>query len=181
MANLFNILSSFNFAGVSFVNIKGYCSDKSGNSEIADTLMNVGASIENAKAKDLEDLKNANLLELVNDDFDLETLELARAEKMQSIVKPNENRSNGQKDAFMPLCNGVKFCLATESIIINGFRVRKTIIRKGEFKAVKSSKKTLAKKYLDKVLDLRMAKFRYMKLSNILGEIKVNGDTLEIG
>ena len=178
--NFFELLSSFNFAGVSFVSIKGYSSDKSDNTEVSDILLNVGQSIENSKKADLKTLQDADLKPFVTDLLTLDVLELARAEKIQSIVAPDANRSNGQKEAYITISSGLKFCKNTESLLIQGFQVRKTVIRKGEFKAVKSSAKTLAKKHLDKVLDLKMAKFKYLKITNITASLRVNGDTFEI-
>ena len=88
----FDLIENFDFNGVSFVSIKGYCSDKSENSEIADVLINVGASYSNMKSADLETLQSASAKDLVNDNFGLALIEQALAEKIASIVKPNEKR-----------------------------------------------------------------------------------------
>lgn len=180
-SDLFNLISKFNFSGVSFVSLKKYSSDKSDNTEVADILINVGISYEKLKADDLEVLKacKKSVSSFVTENFGIAILEQAIDEKIQSILKPNENRSNGQIEAFTVLNNGMKFCHNTNSLLINGSIVRKTVIVKGEFKEVKSRPLTLAKKYLDKVLDLKLAKLRYYKLTN-LGEVKVSGDTFEI-
>ena len=180
-SDLFNLINKFNFSGVSFVSLKNYRSDKSDNTEVADILINVGISYEKLKADDLEVLQatKRSIGSFVTENFGIAILEQAIDEKIQSILKPNENRSNGQKDAFVILNNGMKYCPNTDSLIINGSVVRKTVIVKGEFKEVKSKPLTLAKKHLDKALDLKLAKLRYYKLSN-LGAIKVSGDTIEI-
>lgn len=179
---LFDLFENFDFNGVSFVSIKGYCSDKSENSEIADVLINVGASYGNMKANDLETLQGANAKELANDNFGQALIEQAISEKITSIVKPNENRSKGQTEAYVNLnANGtIKFCKETRSVLISGVVIRKTVIKAGEYKEVKSRPLTLAKKYLDKALDLKLAKIRYYKLSNITASVKINGNTIEI-
>lgn len=181
-STLFSLIDNFDFNGVSFVSIKNYCSDKSGNSEVADIVINVGASYENMKISDLEVLKKADVSKLVTENFGQALLEQAIAEKIQSISAPNVNRSNGQKDAYIKLnSNGtLKYCKETKNVMISGVVVRKNVIIKGEFKEVKSKPLTLAKKYLDNVLDLKLAKIRYYKISNIIANVKVSGNTIEI-
>jgi hypothetical protein len=179
-STLFNFLGKFNFKGVSFVSLKGYSSDKSENSEVADILINVGASYENMKKSDLETLQSAIASELANDNFGVELIQQAIDEKIKSIVSPNENRSKGQTDAHIVLNNGIKYCKETESLLISGTIVRKTIIVEGVYKEVKSKPLTLAKKHLDKVLDLKLAKIRYYKISN-LTTAKINGEVIEFG
>jgi hypothetical protein len=178
----FELIENFDFNGVSFVSIKGYCSDKSGNSEVADVLINVGASYGNMKKSDLSTLEAANVNMLVSENFGKALIEQALAEKIKSIISPSETRSNGQKEAYINLnANGtLKYCKETKSVIISGVVVKKTIIQAGEYKEVKSRPLTLAKKHLDKVLDLKLAKIRYYKISNITANVKVSGNTIEI-
>ena len=178
----FSLIETFNFNGVSFVSIKGYCSDSSLNSEVADVLINVGGSYANMKKTDLITLQGASAEKLVTDNFGQTLIQQAIEEKIQSIVSPSEARSNGQKDAYINLNeNGtLKYCKETRSVIISGVVVRKTVIKEGVYKEVKSRALTLAKKYLDKVLDLKLAKIRYYKIANITANVKVSGDTIEI-
>jgi len=183
-SDLFNLLGSFNFGGVSFVSIKGYKSDKSDNTEVADVLINVGESYENKKASDLKTLLNAkeNIDSVDMGSFGKTLILEAIEAKIKSIVAPNENRSKGQTDAFIFLNEKgtLRFCSNTNNLLISGTVVRKTEIVKGEFKEVNSKPLTLAKNHLDKVLNLKMAKMRYYKISNASG-LRVNGDTFEIG
>ncbi len=180
-SDFFKLLAKFNFSGVAFVSLKNYSSDKSDNTEVADILINVGITYEKLKADDLETLKacKRSIASFVNENFGIAILEQAVDEKIKSIESPNENRSNGQIEAFTILNNGMKYCHATDNLLISGVVVRKTVRVEGEYKEVKSRPLTLAKKYLDKVLDLKMAKMRYYKLSN-LGTVRVNGDTFEV-
>jgi len=177
-----NLFESFNFDGVSFVSIKGYSSDKSENTEVADVLINVGVSYGNAKEKDLQTLKSADvdLLTIACRDFSREVIEQAVQEKIKSIESPSENRSKGQQDAYIFLNEQktLKYCPNTNSVLIFAMRVRKTVIKEGVYKEVKSKELTLAKRAVDRVLDLRCAKFKQYKLSNITA-IKTSGDTIE--
>jgi hypothetical protein len=180
---LLSLLENFNFSGVSFIYIKGYTSDKSGNSEIANILINVGASYANMKKNDLITLQNTTASELVTENFGQALIQQAIDEKIQSIVSPSKSRSNGQKDAFIKLnaSGTLKYCKETGSVLISGTVVKKTVIQKGIYKEVKSKPLTLAKKHVDKLLDLKLAKIRYYKISNITTSVKVSGDTIEIG
>jgi hypothetical protein len=177
---LFKLIEKLNFKGISFVSLKSYTSDKTENTEVADVLINVGISYESMKAKDLETLQLAklNAKEYTNDNFGVALIEQAIDEKIKSIVSPNENRSKGQTEAFIVLNNGVKYCPNTDSLLISGTVVRKTVIVEGIYKTVNSRALTLAKKHLDKVLDLRLSKIRYYKVSNV-GSVKVTGETIE--
>lgn len=179
---ILSLVENFDFSGVSFISIKGYCSDSSSNSEVADVLINVGGSYANMKKADLITLQGASAEKLVSDNFGQTLIQQAIDEKIQSIVSPSEARSNGQKDAYIKLNeNGtLKYCKETKSVMISGVVVRKTVIIEGIYKEVKSRPLTLAKKYLDKILDLKLAKIRYYKISNITASVKVNGDTIEI-
>jgi len=179
---LLQLIESFDFSGVSFISIKGYCSDESENSEIADVVVNVGASYGNMKDADLITLQGADVSKLASDNFGFAILEQAVKEKIQSIIAPNENRSNGQKDAYINLNpkGTLKYCKSTGSVLIQGTVVRKTVIKEGIFKTTNSRPLTLAKKHIDKVLDLKVAKMRYYKIANITRNVKVSGDCIEI-
>lgn len=179
---IFALLESFDFNGVSFISIKGYCSDKSGNSEVADVLINIGASYANMKLSDLETLRGAKAGELANENFGIALIQQAIDEKIKSIESPSVARSQGQTEAYINLNKSgtLKFCKETKNLMISGTVVRKTIKKEGEYKEVKSRPLTLAKKHIDKVLDLKLAKIRYYKLTNILANVKVNGNTIEI-
>ncbi len=181
MEEFLRLCENFNFGGVSFVSIRGYRSDKSENSEVADVIINVGSSYANMKAADLKTLKSANAKSLVTDNFGLALIEQAISEKIESIENPSEARFNGQIEAYVALnkAGTIKLCKATRSILISGVVIKKTVILEGTFKKVNSRPLTLAKKHVERELDLRLAKLRYYKLANI-GKVKVNGDTIEM-
>jgi hypothetical protein len=179
-STLFSLISKFNFDGVSFVSLKGYKSDKSDNTEVADHLINVGVTYESLKKKDLELLQNANAKELENENFGVAIIEQAIEELIKSIVSPNERRSTAQKESVIRLNNGMQYCPNTDSLLIVGTEIRKTVIVKGEHKTVNSKPLTLAKKYVTKALNLPTSKIRRFSLKNLSGA-KVMGETFEIG
>ena len=168
IANLSNALSK-SPTGVSFVSIKGY---KNSYNEVSNNLVNVGASLDNAKKKDIETLQALNVTELNGDSI---LLEKARVELINSFINPNENRSQGQKDAYTIVAKGIKVHNETGEIYIFGLRTSKTIIEQGVYPIVNSRALTLAKNQLKK--DLKSSKFTQYKLSST-AIIKTNGEEL---
>jgi len=158
--------------GVSFVSLKNYESTTSG--EVADITINVGVSYFKAGEKDVKTLENTDLTKLSTDEFSVVDLEIARTALINSILKPSKNHSNAQKDAYTIICEGLKVHNKEQEIHIFAQAVSKNVIVKGEYKTVYSRHATLVKNYLTKQLDLRRAKFRNYKLSNLQG-LKVNG------
>lgn len=159
--------------GVSFVSIRNY-TNKFG--EVSNNLINVGASYEKAKAKDIEFLENLN----VNDyqfKSDLTLIDEARKELIASFIKPSESRSNGQKDAYTNIVAGVKVHNETGILYIYGYRERKEVLKAGEYPTVNSKPLTIAKDELRKLL--RTGKFTQYALE-IGNEVRANGETLEL-
>lgn len=155
--------------GVSFVSIKGY---KNSFGEVSNNLVNVGASLENAKNKDIETLQSLDVTTLNGDSILLET---ARVELINSFIKPNENRSQGQINAYTIVAKGIKVHNETGEIYIFGLRQSKKIIEQGVYPIVNSKPLTLAKNELRK--ELKSNKFTQYKLSST-ATIKMNGEEL---
>jgi hypothetical protein len=158
--------------GVSFVSINGYTNSQN---EISNNLINIGASYEKAKQKDIDTLKNLDLTQL-DTKSSIINLEIARTELLNSLIAPDQNRSNGQKDAYTNICTGLKVHDVTGELYIWGFRENKTVIQEGVYKTVNSSAKTIAKNELRKLL--RTGKFKQYKITN-MSTMKLNGETLE--
>ena len=159
--------------GVSFVSIRNY-TNKFG--EVSNNTINVGASYENAKKKDIEFLENINLSEY---EFksDLSLLDEARKELIASFIKPDENRSKGQTEAYTHIVKGVKVHNETGVLYVYGYRERKEVLKAGEYPTVKSRPLTIAKDELRKLL--RTGKFTQYALE-IGNEVRANGETLEL-
>lgn len=160
--------------GVSFVGVTGYTNSKG---EVSNVLLNVGASLANAKAKDIETLQGLKVSSLETD-FETDLLEQARLALIASLKKPSKARSEGQKDAYTHLGNGLKVHNETNEIYIFGLVYSKTVIKKGEYKKVNSRPLTLAKNYLRKKF-MRSTKYRQYKLTQVEG-FKLNGQTLAL-
>ena len=161
--------------GVSFVKINGY---KNSQGEISNILINVGASYENQKNADLKTLQTADITKM-QFSVDMPTVLTAKTELENSLIKPNENRSNGQIEAYTNICKGIKIHNETGVLYIFGMQVKKDVICKGEYKTVKSQNKTIAKNELKKQLDLKLDKFRQYSFDNITN-LKLNKDTIEL-
>lgn len=159
--------------GVSFVSIRNYTNSTN---EVSNNLINVGINYETAKQKDITFLLD---LKFKDHEFksDKETLETARQELIAAFVKPNENRSNGQKDAYTPIFAGVKVHNETGVLYIYGYRENKTVLVKGEYKTVKSAPLTIAKNELRALL--KTGKFTQFALE-VGNELRANGETLEL-
>lgn len=155
--------------GVSFVSVKGYTNSYG---EKSHNLVNVGASLTNAKLKDIETLKSLDVTTLGGDSI---LLEKARVELINSFVSPNENRSNGQIDAYTIIAKGIKVHNETGDIYIFGLRAIKTVIEQGVYPIVNSRPLTIAKNQLKK--DLKSSKFTQYKIGSIT-TIKLNGEEL---
>ena len=155
--------------GVSLVSIKGYTNSFG---EVSNNLVNVGASLTNAKAKDVITLQSLDVTTLGGDSI---LLEKARVELINSFVNPNENRSQGQIDAYTIVAKGIKVHNETGEIYIFGLRNNKTVIEQGVYPIVNSRALTLAKNQLKK--DLKSSKFTQYKLSST-SVIKLNGEEL---
>lgn len=64
-------------------------------------------------------------------------------------------------------------------LYIRGYVINKTVLKKGEYKHVNSSAKTLAKKEIEK--SLKRGKLRTFKINvNVLHQVALNGMTVEI-
>ena len=186
--NVLNIITNLQAAveksptGVSFLSIKNYESGKNDKkcivAKIADYVINIGASYENAKNKDIAMLQ---ALDVTNAKYafksDVVTLELAKVELINSFITPNENRSNGQIDAYTRISNGLKVHNETGLLYVYGYKLSQKVSQAGEYIPTKSSDKTIAKNELRKLL--RTGKFTQYSLA-IGNEIKTNGTTIEL-
>jgi hypothetical protein len=155
--------------GVSFVSIKGYTNSYG---EVSNNLVNVGASLTSAKYSDIETLQSLDVTALNGDSI---LLEKARVELINSFIAPNENRSNGQIDAYTIIAKGIKVHNQSGEIYVYGLRKSKTTLVEGVYPQVNSKPLTLAKNQLRK--ELKSSKFTQYKLS-ATSVIKTNGEEI---
>jgi hypothetical protein len=171
--NLVKNAVSNSITGVSFFSIKNYTNSKG---EVSNSLINVGVDYAKSKQQDIDFLKNINLKDYTFKS-PIDIIEDARLDLIVSLTSPDENRSNGQKNAYTPIFSGVKVHNETGLLYVYGYRVNKTVIKEGEKKVVKSSAKTIAKNELKKLL--KTGKFTQYAIE-IGNTIKASGETIEL-
>ena len=169
--NLKNVVAK-SPTGVGFVSVKGY---ENKYNEVSNNLINVGASYPKAIEKDVLYLKDLDIT-TIDSSIDVITLEKARVELLNAFLKPNLNRSNGQKNAYTNITTGLKVHNETGALYVWGFRVKKIVISDGTYPIVNSRVLTIAKNILRK--NLKTSKFTQYKISNI-ETMTLNGQTLE--
>ena len=176
--------------GVSFVKLRGYSSDKSNNTEVADQLINVGASYANMVVKDENifanfDLSKVDVNKFNYDSIDLNGVTLENFKKeviemlpiaLAELNKPTEKKETND----IWLNKALVFNLTTLRLSIFGQSINKQIEVKGEYKLTKSKPKTIAKELIKKTAGSRKSTLRRFAIDNFNGSIKVKGDTIEI-
>lgn len=177
--------------GVSFVKIENYSSDKSNNTEIANQLINIGASYQNMIKKDTNIYANFDVNTVDVDKFNYSTIDTGKLtlEQFKQAVKENleialtelqaPKKSKETNDVY--LNKALVFNLTTMRLSIIGQQINKVVETKGEFKIVKSSPKTIAKRLIEKQAKGRTQTLRRFALDNVIKEIRLNGETIEIG
>ncbi len=159
--------------GVSFFSIKNY-TNKFG--EVSNQTINVGASYEKMKQKDIETLRNLDITKRTWKSAMVD-IEIARAALIESFISPDKARSDGQKDAYTNITNGIRVHNETGKLYLFGYRLRKTVLVAGEYPTVNSRKETIAKNELRKLL--RTEKFVNFGLE-VGNELTGSGNTLEL-
>jgi len=89
----------------------------------------------------------------------------------------HENYSSGQSGAYINICNGMKYCNETGKIYVQGYSVRKTVIEKVEREDTRKPLTKVKDKYRE---SLKSEKYRNFCLEGIEGNIRLNGETIEI-
>ena len=179
--------------GVSFVSIKNYSSDISGNTENANHIINVGASYANMIKKDANMYANFDINCVDVTRFNYNTIEYSSFGSLESFQKEVKNalpialielqapKASKDMSATIRLNSMLSFNTNTHNLLISGMEVgEKKVVEEGTFKIVKSAPKTIAKKLIEKVVNSRTSALRTFKLDN-MAAFKVVGNTIEIG
>lgn len=183
LINAFNGSKGATFVAFEYTNRYG---------EKASRLIQINTKYQNAVQKDLDEvIPNVEFEE--DNGFDRATFVLAQAELIKSaknslgiddgtVSKVEQenyaNRSNGQKNAYVQIAKNIKFNIEKQQLMIFAKEVRKAIITEGNYPTVNSRPKTLAKRFIQK--KMKSTKYRNYVITNI-EEIKVNGNTIELG
>ena len=185
MENLFNKFQELK--SPSFISINNY---ENSNNELSNYTIIANASVENAKKKDLDSLKNCSLetLQKISKEKNLnqETLKTALSELISSAEKnlntDLEKRSNqhkGQIDSYINVCPSIRLHKESVKLHISGFQKSKKILKEGQYPKTNKREKTLCKEAIKKELNLRMIKYRSFHLDKIKN-VKITGDTINI-
>jgi hypothetical protein len=179
--------------GTSFVGVRNYENQQG---EQSNQTFNVGINYGKVLQYDLEALQKFDISTLA-DKHSMADLTKGYAELLLSLQKRTADeqtkaellanndktmlQSQAQTDAYISLSNGLKAKLENDKLVlyIYGFMVRKTILKKGEYKEKNSRSLTLAKDAIKKAAGLKETKYKQFKLGN-LEEIKISGVTLDI-
>jgi hypothetical protein len=166
------LVSAKTIKGTSFVGIKGYTNSKG---EVSNQTLLVGFNLVNLLKKDLEKLKQVDISSVIEKYGEqvattayselLESLakRTATEEEKETLRKYNDStmkRSDAQIDAYISLAKGVKQHNENKDVKVYGLVVNKKVLVEGEYKPVNSRPKTLAKKDLQKLADLKQTKIR---------------------
>jgi len=149
-----------NYSG-GFFSVKNY---KNQNGEISNYLLNVKVNIDTLKKKDVEKLNS------FVPENDLQAK--AKEELLNSLTNPSDatkNRSEGQKNAYVYVSDGIKLHTETMKLFFVGQRVKKTIVVNGVYPAVNSRPLTIEKNKIKKTLS--SPNYRQFQIGTI-GEIK---------
>lgn len=202
ICNIYNIsnaefmllVEKTNIAGVSFVSIRDYNSDVSGNTETANQLINVGANYDNMIKKDIDLLKEVNIEDIDINKFNYdridtkklslvdyklkvkESLQIAYNELMDSYNKPKSASNRVSNDVWFN--KSLVYNTNTKNLAIFGQQINKTVSVKGEFKKVASAPKTVAKELIRKQMNSRTDKLRRFKVVNITAGVNISNDTI---
>jgi hypothetical protein len=175
-----NIFEKFGeLKGAKFVNIKGYTNK---NGEISDQLINANISVENAKKRDLEVLKNFDVATL-----EVENIELAKTALTELINSAEKNLSQenrttqslAQSDAYISLGKGLKLNKETREVHVTGFVESKTVLVEGVYPETNKREKTIIKEAIKRTANLRMNKYRSYILKEV-ADMAISGDTVQI-
>ena len=183
------IVTAKTIKGTSFVGIRGYENSKG---EVSNQTLLVGYNYVTMLKNDFETLKKVDIITVIAK-YGKEVATTAYSELLTSLAKltateqekeqlkkQNDstiNRSNGQTDAFTTLAKGIKQHNETGKIYVTGLCVAKTVIVEGTYKVVNSRAKTLAKKDIKKLANLKNDKIRRFTFNSI-NELKLQGVTI---
>jgi len=188
-----NLIKATNgIGGVSFVSVNGYSSDKSSNTEVANQVVNIGASYGNMLTKDSDIYANFDVASVDVDKFNYETIDTGKLtlEQFKQAVKEalptaleELNQPKAKKDTSNDvwLNKALVFNFNTMRLGIFGQSVNKVVETKGSFKVVKSAPKTIAKRLIEKQAKGKAQTLRRFALDNLIGSVKVSGEVVEIG
>lgn len=157
---------------VTFCSVKGYVNDEG---EKADYLINIGVNYKTAKQKDIKFLTE---LDITTMQWNCPMVDILRAqiELLNSLIKPSEARSQGQKDAYIHINEALKLHVDTLELYVFGSKVKKTVTEAVDYGADTRKPLTKAKDEIRQLL--KSTKYRQFKFKLNGMAIRTNGEEL---
>jgi len=165
LIDLYGIKNGVSFANIIYTNQEG---------EVQQTTFNVGVSYDKAKQKDIEYLTYLNV-EDIKSDLPTELIEEARVELLNALLKPNKAQSEGQKNAYTHLTNGLKVHNETEQLYLFGMKVKKKVLKEANYS--EDTRKPLTKAKDTIRAKMKSTQYRQYKI-NSTAKISLCGDTI---
>lgn len=188
--NLLKLVELTNNQKIGYVSLKGYSSELSKGTEIANQLINVGMNYKNAIEKDKVTFENVDLSTIDVNKFDynyINTDGLTIDEYKQKVTEclpqaleelKGDKRKRKSNDVYLNKI--LVFNTNTLKLSVIGKTENKVIETKGDFKIVKSKPLTVAKKLIEKQVNGKTQAMRRFAIDNFIGSIKLQGETIEI-
>jgi hypothetical protein len=174
--------------GAQFIGIREYQSKTTG--EVSNYVINANFSYGNAVNKDITTLSSAtesDFLDLAKQTgFNIDLIKQAHENVLNSLLKNKDtetqsNQSKAQQDTYYPVTNSIKMHLETRQLYIYALSVNKLVLKKGEYKTVKSKDLTLAQNAVKKHFDLTTNKYRqFIVDADRLACVKMGKESFEL-
>ena len=156
--------------GVSFVSVT-YVNQQN---EKHRTVFNVGVDYQSAKEKDIEFLLQLDVTTL-NSNLDIDLLEEARVDLLNSFIIQSKNRSEGVVNAYTHVGKGLKIHNESGTLFVYGMKVSKHILQEGDKKEDTRRPLTRAKDEIRRIL--KSTQYRQYEIGRSF-QYKIKGDTI---
>lgn len=170
-----------------FVGIREYQNKAN---EIANHVINVNFSYNNAVINDIKKLQNATEKDIVNiaRQFNIEVDLVKKAmDKLLNSLINNQNKetasnqSKAQNDSYISICPSIKIHRETRNFYIYGLRVSKNVLVEGEYKKVNHRPLTVAQNAIKKYFDFTTAKYKnYIVAPDKLKAVASNKNLIQL-
>jgi hypothetical protein len=184
------LVEKTNQYGMGYFKINNYSSDLSKGTENASQLINIGLNYKKAVESDIVTFQNIDLTKIDVNKFDYKYINTDGLSIEKFKIEVKNNLENALVELLQPkkerksndiyLNKVLVFNTNTMRLAIVGKSESKTIETVGTFKVVKSKPITVAKELIKKQCSSKTNSMRRFTLDNLVGNVKFNGDTIEI-
>jgi len=175
---------------IGYVSVKGYSSELSKGTEIANQLINVGMNYKNATESDIVNYNNLDLSTIDVNNFNynyINTDKLTLAEYKQAVkdslpqaLEELKKEPKPRKSNDIKLNSILVFNTNTLKLSIVGKTENKVVETEGDFNIVKSKPLSVAKKLIRQQSKGKTQALRRFAIDNFVGSVKLQGETIEI-